>query len=360
MICAALIELHRRIGGRFAYYDVGARGANPSAWADLGEQLLYLGFEPETAECDRLNRDCAERPQRWAQQYYPVALAGSTGEHPFYLTKEPACASLLPPNPEVVHSLGLDDLFEVVKKLALPAMTLDDWRNASQGPAPDFFKIDIQGAELSVFQGGKETLRECAGIESEVEFVELYQGQPRFSELELFLRGEGFDLVDLTKKYGAVGASDRFDGSRGILVWGDALFLRHPRRWLKIAPGNEKANLRKAVHLLLICEARGLYDLGLSHARCVLNEMPGAISPEGSALLEAAVESWRRERQLALDARTFPMKLLAPLIRSRFGLSMLRRAWKTFSLHASSVRRARDRRVWPENHLERFLSDPKE
>jgi hypothetical protein len=56
----------------------------------------------------------------------------------------------------------------------------------------DFIKIDIQGAELMAFQGAVERLKHVSVIQTEALFLPMYKNQPLFSELELFLRAQGF------------------------------------------------------------------------------------------------------------------------------------------------------------------------
>ena len=71
----------------------------------------------------------------------------------------------------------------------LSTVRLDD---VSEIDNVDYLKIDIQGAELEVFRNGTDRLRDCLVIHTEVEFLPMYEGQPLFSEVEIFLRKQGF------------------------------------------------------------------------------------------------------------------------------------------------------------------------
>lgn len=53
-------------------------------------------------------------------------------------------------------------------------------------------KIDVQGAEKMVFENGIELLRDIMVIDTEVEFVPLYQNQPLFGDVDACLRENGF------------------------------------------------------------------------------------------------------------------------------------------------------------------------
>jgi len=56
----------------------------------------------------------------------------------------------------------------------------------------DYLKIDVQGGELLVFQNATRLLEDCCVIHTEVEFLPMYVDQPLFSEVEIFLRQQGF------------------------------------------------------------------------------------------------------------------------------------------------------------------------
>jgi FkbM family methyltransferase len=62
----------------------------------------------------------------------------------------------------------------------------------------DFLWMDIQGAELMALQGLGDRIRDVKLIHTEVEFLEIYSGQPLFSDIKRFLNREGFRLVAFT------------------------------------------------------------------------------------------------------------------------------------------------------------------
>ena len=56
----------------------------------------------------------------------------------------------------------------------------------------DFLKIDVQGAEMAVFKGGRTKLSKAVAIQTEVSFIPLYKNQPTLGEIDIALRGMGF------------------------------------------------------------------------------------------------------------------------------------------------------------------------
>jgi hypothetical protein len=75
----------------------------------------------------------------------------------------------------------------------------------------NFINIDVQGYELQVFCGGKNTLSKIDYIISEVNRAELYKDCVKINELEDFLKDYGFELVEVN-----------WVGN----TWGDALFIK--------------------------------------------------------------------------------------------------------------------------------------
>ncbi|HLZ76606.1 FkbM family methyltransferase [Phenylobacterium sp.] len=59
-------------------------------------------------------------------------------------------------------------------------------------PDLDFLKMDIQGGELQALEHGQARLARCAMIHLEVSFVPLYEGQPSFGEIDVWMRAHGF------------------------------------------------------------------------------------------------------------------------------------------------------------------------
>ena len=170
--------------------DVVDIGANPidgdppyKAMLERGEARL-VGFEPNPDALERLNR--AKGPH---ETYLPHAVADG-GRHLLNLCQAEGMSSLLTPNQPLLGCFhGFPEWGKVVSQLELDTVRLDDVAEITN---LDFLKIDIQGGELMVFQNAPERLAQCLVIQTEVEFLPLYEGQPLFSEVELFLRSQGF------------------------------------------------------------------------------------------------------------------------------------------------------------------------
>ncbi len=81
-----------------------------------------------------------------------------------------------------------------------------------------FLKIDVQGAEWSVLDGGQETLKRVVGIMCECSFTPLYAGEAPWLDLIQRIEGMGFNIWGFYP-----GFSDR---KTGKLLQADVLFFR--------------------------------------------------------------------------------------------------------------------------------------
>src|SRR5205823_4562581 len=117
--------------------------------------------------------------------------------------------------------------FTVVQTQEVQTIRLDEVQDC---PLPDYVKIDVQGAELDVLQGASAALANAVVLETEVEFVPLYKGQPLVGDVQRFLTGHGFVLhkfIDI----GGRSFRPLFPGNNPFaaisqVLWADAIFVR--------------------------------------------------------------------------------------------------------------------------------------
>jgi hypothetical protein len=82
-----------------------------------------------------------------------------------------------------------------VDALQVRTERLDDAVPAGAMPSgPCLLKIDTQGAELSVLEGGPRVLELTTHVLVEISFVELYEGQASAAEVVGYLHERGFGL----------------------------------------------------------------------------------------------------------------------------------------------------------------------
>lgn len=199
--------------------DVGSMGGLEPDWAWLKEEGLIksVGFEPDEREFAKLRSD--ERTV-----FHPCALSAVSGRSlELHVAREPGKTSLFSPNMDLLRRFPRPERFETVRSVILPAervRTLDEIV-----PTADFLKLDTQGSELSILQGGEMLLKGVLGLKVEVEFLELYRGQPLFADVDSFLRARGFELADLRRVYWKRAEFTAFPG-KGQLVFGDALYFK--------------------------------------------------------------------------------------------------------------------------------------
>ncbi|NBS18137.1 MAG: FkbM family methyltransferase [Gammaproteobacteria bacterium] len=92
----------------------------------------------------------------------------------------------------------------------------------------DYIKIDVQGGELEIFKNGTKTLQTVSFIHTEVSFIELYEGQPLFADVDQFLRSLGFRFIKMlgigTRNLKPLSWGDNSGGHHWL--WTDALYAR--------------------------------------------------------------------------------------------------------------------------------------
>jgi FkbM family methyltransferase len=108
---------------------------------------------------------------------------------------------------------------EIVRETPVTTTTLDDYCRARAINRIDLLKSDTQGFDFEVLKGGVELLerKRIRLVYIEVNFAEMYVGQPRFDDVYRFLVDHGFSLV----------AFYDFSMRGEIAGWCDALFVNH-------------------------------------------------------------------------------------------------------------------------------------
>jgi hypothetical protein len=170
--------------------------------------------------------------------------------------------------------------------------TLDRWWKDAGKPDVCFIKLDTQGSELSILQGGTDLLKGCLGCEVEVEFTALYQGQPLFHEIDRYLREQGFVLWRLgslchysERPQGRMNREEficyestwhRFPSGSGRLFWGNAIYFRDYAQM-------DLWNVKKALCLAALLEAAGDLDGASACLRGIFKTHPDS-SHEWSTL----------------------------------------------------------------------------
>jgi FkbM family methyltransferase len=169
-----------------AVVDVGANpidGDTPYKPMLSRRLCTVTGFEPQPDGLALLNARKSE-----LETYLPYVIGdGSPGT--LHIAVIPGMTSLFEPNMDVLKWFhGFAEWAAVKEKRPVTTHRLDDLPEIA---ALDMLKIDVQGAEVSVFKGGRERLSRAVAVHTEVCFLSLYKGQPLFGEIDLELRSLG-------------------------------------------------------------------------------------------------------------------------------------------------------------------------
>jgi FkbM family methyltransferase len=238
IVLSTLKENDRLKDLEFTIGIVGSRQLSPmenQLWQELAPQLTIYGFDADEEACDAANQSIAMKSHNWTEKHIPLILSKSLGEQTLYITNAVHCSSLYEPNaPCLDRFSGMNQGICLDFQVEVETTTLDYFCATEDVKTIDFLKVDVQGADLDVLQGASELLnRSMLGILIEVEFTSLYKDQPLFADIDVFLRNQGFCLIDLRmedawcrrpRSISPIYSSDR----NGQLLWADALYVRDP------------------------------------------------------------------------------------------------------------------------------------
>jgi len=235
--------------------DAGARGEPDPPWRGLDPGVLeIIGFEPDAAECDRLNA-AAGRGRR----YLPVALWSAEQEVEINVAATPSCSSVRAPDLRLLERYAPPhvDPRRTTSVVRYPARTLDAVL-AEHGLGCDVLKIDVQGSESDVLQGATQTLaREVDVAIVETWTVPVHSGQGTTAEVLELAAAAKLSLFDI----GIAAAWER-RASAGFELAGkrqitglDLLLIRDPADWPSDAP------LPRRAKAAAVAEAFGFPDV---------------------------------------------------------------------------------------------------
>jgi FkbM family methyltransferase len=218
--------------------DVGAMllegHTDPFARLSQLGRLNIIGFEPQPAECEKLN--ALALPGR---RYLPYVIANGT-RRTFYQTNTGMTSSLLRPNLKFAQLFNsLAEHKEVVAAGAVDTVRLDDVAEI-RAQACDLLKLDTQGSEAEILAHASETLKNCLIVQVEVEFVQLYEDQPLFADVDQLVRGHGFMfhrfLGIAGRTYKPLMLNNDPTAAISQALWADAIYVPELSRLDRLEP----------------------------------------------------------------------------------------------------------------------------
>src|SRR5947208_15183987 len=143
----------------------------------MGDEGRVLAFEPSPDNCAWLRRSVDLNGYR-SIELFEIALSDTRGEAKLYLGDRIGRHSLLP--------RPIDQ-----QTITVPVDTLDSVLEATGDPHVDVVKIDVEGAELKVLQGGPKTLGRNAPM---MLMIDIHPGRIDPREVCSLLSDYGFSL----------------------------------------------------------------------------------------------------------------------------------------------------------------------
>jgi FkbM family methyltransferase len=246
---------------------MGSRDENLGAkeWGLFAPNLTIYGFDADKAACDLLNSSLEARNINWKEKHIPLAVWDSSGTQKLYVSKNVYGSSLYPPKLSIMDRFGSyyeqTGLFEFTTTEGslttsaiedIETIRLDDFFESRASEEIDIMIMDVQGAELNILEGASHLIqRGVLAVVAETMFIELYENQPLFGDIDVYLRRQhDFTLFDFThvtrgKRRGIPFLSQEHPGQlffaydafwfRDLIEPSKNRHLRTPDRLLKLA-----------------------------------------------------------------------------------------------------------------------------
>lgn len=215
------------LDGKIEVLDIGA---NPIEGEVSYQALLdsgyanVTGFEPQEEALAALDARKSD-----AETYLPHAL-GDGKKKNLHIYQSSGFTSIFPADAASAAYLNFEKGMTEKQVIPMPTRRLDSLKPVGK---VDFLKIDVQGSETAIISNGIKKLAEAMAVQTEVRMFPLYEGEPRYGELEAALVDQGFEFLrfaSLKHACLATGFKRRLKRSQfAQAVDGDAFFLRNMR-----------------------------------------------------------------------------------------------------------------------------------
>lgn len=195
-------------------FDVGAHyGETALTYKDLFPDANIYSFEPFPHSVKKFKDNTSKYSKI---KVFEKAFSNRIQESIFHINTSDATNSLLNSNKT---DSWIDGATETKDSIRVQTDTIDNFCEMMNIDSIDILKLDVQGAELLVLEGAARMLqnKKINVIFTEVEFIEIYTGQPLFHDITAFLSAYNYQLFGLHTAH-------KFDN--GQLAWGDAIFIK--------------------------------------------------------------------------------------------------------------------------------------
>jgi FkbM family methyltransferase len=128
-------------------------------------------------------------------------------------------------------------IFEDGPTVELQMVTLDGVLGDNDLEQPVLLKLDVQGYELEVLRGGKDTLGTAEVVIMETSLLPLNEGAPEFAEVVDFMKKAGFAVYDFCGQYRR--DFDRALFQTDVVFVRESSALRSPNGFLCVKDGSQ-------------------------------------------------------------------------------------------------------------------------
>jgi hypothetical protein len=176
--------------------DIGASGALPSEWRVLAPHSICVAFDADTREF----RVDDESNGGWKRLIKLNRLVAEKPIHSidFFLTKSPFCSSSLHPDNAALEPWAFSGLFEVQRRVSLPAVSLTGTLTQLGIDQIDWYKSDTQGTDLRIFASlASEMINQVIVADFEPGIIDAYRGEDKLFEVMGFMNSRPFFLSDM-------------------------------------------------------------------------------------------------------------------------------------------------------------------